>query len=80
MTGAEMLLQAPEMARLATAAQRAFVRRILAAGIDVLVLSLITFFINGVFGVTHVTSGSLSRLPVVASPCSRPLRMWAGAG
>lgn len=58
MTGAEMLLQDPESARLATAAQRAFLRRILATGIDLLVLSLITFFINGVFGVAHLTSGS----------------------
>ena len=50
--------QAPETARLATAAQRAFLRRILAVGIDLLALSVITVFINGVFGVTHVSSGS----------------------
>jgi uncharacterized RDD family membrane protein YckC len=58
MSAAEMLPQAPETAHLATAAQRAFGQRILAVGIDLLVLSLVTFFINGVFGVPHVTSGS----------------------
>jgi uncharacterized RDD family membrane protein YckC len=50
-------------ARLESAAQRSFWRRVLAVGIDLLVLSLVTVFINSVFGVTQVTSGSAVPTP-----------------
>jgi uncharacterized RDD family membrane protein YckC len=39
-------------------ARGAFGRRILAVVVDILVLSIVDFIINGVFGVTHVVSGS----------------------
>ncbi|HEX9056770.1 MAG TPA: RDD family protein [Ktedonobacterales bacterium] len=52
------LPQMPEAAQLPTEAQRAFWLRALAVIIDSLVLSLMSFGINAVFGVTHVTSGS----------------------
>lgn len=58
MTRAEMLPRAPETGRLATEAQRAFWRRVLALVVDLLILSLVNFVINGVFGVMRVTSGS----------------------
>ena len=58
MTHAAMPSAIHVTARLADAAQRAFWRRVLAVGIDLLVLSLVTVFINSVFGVTHVTGGS----------------------
>jgi uncharacterized RDD family membrane protein YckC len=60
---AEMPIVANETTRIATAAQRAFWPRVLAVVVDLLVLSLVDLFINGVCGVTRVTSGS----PVSAS-------------
>ncbi|HEX8036176.1 MAG TPA: RDD family protein, partial [Ktedonobacterales bacterium] len=54
----ELPTAANETDRLATDARRAFWPRVLAVVIDVLVLSLVDFFLNGIFGVTHVTSGS----------------------
>lgn len=59
----EMPPTTPETDRFAADAQRTFWRRVLAVIVDLLVLSLVSFFINGVFGVTHITSGS----PVPAS-------------
>lgn len=58
MTRAEMPPRAPASARLASEARRAFWRRALAVVVDSIVLSLVNFGINGVFGVTHVTTGS----------------------
>ncbi|MGZ3666666.1 MAG: RDD family protein [Ktedonobacterales bacterium] len=55
---AEMPPAAHETARLTAAAQRAFWRRVLAVVVDLLVLSLVDIFINGIFGVTRVTGGS----------------------
>lgn len=54
----EMPPAAHETDRLATETQRAFWPRVLAVVVDLLVLSLVDFFINGVFGVTHIISGS----------------------
>jgi len=47
-----------EAGRLASAAQRAFRRRVLAFGVDLLVLSLVDVVVNSVYGVTQVTSVS----------------------
>jgi uncharacterized RDD family membrane protein YckC len=49
---------APGATDLSADARRAFGRRVLAVVIDVLVLSLVYAFVNGDYGVAHVTSGS----------------------
>lgn len=58
MTHAAMPSATHATAPLADTAQRAFGKRVLAVGIDLLVLSLVDVYINSVFGVTQVTSGS----------------------
>jgi uncharacterized RDD family membrane protein YckC len=50
--------QMPDAGRLPSETRRAFWWRALAVVLDSLVLSLVSFGINAVFGVTHVTSGS----------------------
>jgi uncharacterized RDD family membrane protein YckC len=57
-THAQVWPVASDTTHLAACARYAFGRRVLAILVDLLVLSLLDFFINAVFGVTHVTSGS----------------------